>query len=93
MPLFFFFPFFFFNPAKHAFYFTFYIYIHFFFLTKITGIVAATKNAPGGVLVFFPSYTNMELCIEKWGGGEIFTAEKQGKQGSFFRTGTEKRQE
>ena len=55
--------------------------------------MAATKNAPGGVLVFFPSYTNMELCIEKWGGGEIFTAEKQGKQGSFFRTGTEKRQE
>ena len=34
-------------------------------------IVSAIKTAPGGVLVFFPSYGNMEECVRRWGGEDL----------------------
>ena len=31
-------------------------------------IISLAKVIPGGVLIFFPSYSVMENCIERWGG-------------------------
>ena len=31
-------------------------------------IVSLARVIPGGILIFFPSYSNMENCIERWGG-------------------------
>ena len=49
-------------------------------------LVSLTKIVPGGMLVFFPSYSVMEKCVEGWGGparqSHNFTAKDRKK--SFF---------
>lgn len=43
------------------------------------------RNIPGGVLVFFPSYSAMYNCIEKWGGPTQNNKQSgDGKGGKFF---------
>ena len=31
-------------------------------------LASLCRNIPGGVLIFFPSYSSLQTCVERWGG-------------------------
>lgn len=47
-------------------------------------LVALSRVIPGGMLIFFPSYSVMQTCIERWGGPATSRPSGQGKPASNF---------
>ena len=47
-------------------------------------IAAACKNIPGGVIVFFTSYSNLENFVSRWGGPDVSYQGNRGR-GDFFK--------
>ncbi|KAL7436234.1 hypothetical protein ACHAXM_006329 [Skeletonema potamos] len=59
------------------------------YITELGNSLASLcTHIPAGVLLFFPSYSSMQTCVEKWGGpsSERFSGGRQsgGKGGAFF---------
>ena len=47
-------------------------------------LVSLAKIVPGGMLVFFPSYSVMETCVERWGGPSRKFRPNENKGDKFF---------
>jgi len=55
-------------------------------------IISLSRLIPGGVLIFFPSYSVMESCIEKWGGPLSSRSKNQSNaKANFFQAKPSKR--
>jgi regulator of telomere elongation helicase 1 len=59
------------------------------YITELGNSLASLcTHIPAGVLLFFPSYSSMQTCVEKWGGpsSERFSGGRQsgGRGGAFF---------
>lgn len=57
-------------------------------------LASLCRNIPGGVLVFFPSYSAMEGAVSKWGGptSERFGGRSSGGKGAAFFAAKRKKQ-
>jgi len=55
------------------------------YLTELGNTLASlAKIVPGGMLVFFPSYSVMETCVERWGGPSRKFRPNENRGSKFF---------
>ena len=58
-----------------------------YILELVNTLISLARIIPGGMLIFFPSYSVMETCIERWGGplsSRTKNNNQQKKSSSFF---------